>query len=117
MIERIFLLAKSMGHVAAGDEEVLRLLCQQAEAELRGRLREGVTAEDCEPAFRVGAAFLALAGLCAAEREEQFTAGNVSIQRGKKDPLERGLGLRANAWRVMGPYVADDGFAFRGVRG
>ncbi|MEG1858152.1 MAG: hypothetical protein RR216_05375 [Pseudoflavonifractor sp.] len=117
MIERIFALAKALGHVAAGDEETLRLMCQQAQAELTARLRDGVTAEDCEPAFRIGAAFLALAGLNAAEREENFTAGSITVRQGRQSPTERSAELRGQAERVMGPYIVPDGFAFCGVRG
>ena len=121
MTERIFTLAKALGHVGAEDEETLRQLCELAAEELRGRLRRGVTEADCEPAFRIGAAWLALAGLCAggaAEGVESFTAGNLTIrQGGGKVPLERCAGLRRQAEQVMGPYLEDGRFSFRGVPG
>lgn len=118
MTERIFVLAKALGHVGSGDEEVLRVLCELAERELRERLREGVRAEDCEPAFRLGAAWLALAGLCAVERVESFSAGGLTIKQGSgKTPLERSAGLRRQAERVMAPYLEDREFFFLGVRG
>ncbi len=118
MVERIFELAKALGHVGAGDENALRQMCELAQSELRGRLRAAVTAEDCEPAFRLGAAWLALAGLCAGERVESLSAGGLTVRQvGGKTPLERSMGLRQQGERVMAPYLEDREFAFLGVRG
>ncbi len=121
MTEEIFALAKMLGHVGTEEEEGLRRLCPGAEEELRGRLREGITPEDCTPAFCMGAAWLALAGLCAgagAGQAEEFSAGGLTIKRGSgKNLLERSEGLRRQAELIMGPYLEDRGFSFVGVRG
>lgn len=121
MTEEIFELAKTLGRVEPGDEERLRALCASAAEELRGRLRAGVTAQDCAPALRMGAAWLALAALCAgagAGQTEVVSAGGVTIrQEGGKSRLERSQGLRRQGELVMAPYLEDRGFAFSGVRG
>ena len=46
---------------------------------------------------------------------ESFTAGEVSIRR--RDGGERGKALRLQAMQVMRPWLRDEGFVFRGVRG
>lgn len=118
MTERIFELAKALGHVGAGDEDVLRELCVLAEQELSARLREGVSVEGCEAAFRVGAAWLALSGLCVGEAPvESFTAGGLTIKRGSGSPMEHSAALRGQSERVMAPYLKDGSFSFLGVRG
>jgi len=119
--ERILALAKKLGRTAEEDWAALELLCANAEEELTGRLREGVAVEDCESAFVLAAAWLALAGLCVGQTAEEaadFTAGSLTIRRGGgKSPLERGAGLRRQAEQVMGPYLKDREFTFRGVAG
>lgn len=117
MTERIVDLAKTLGQVADEDEAALRVLCALAEEELSRRLRPGVTAQDCEAAFSVGAAWLALAGLCAGEREESVTAGGLSIKRSGASGPERSAELRRQCERVMAPYLRDEAFFFLGVRG
>lgn len=120
MTEKIVELARALGRVEDADLAALEVLCAAAEAELRGRLRPGVKAEDCAPAFVLAAAWTALAGLVVSEPDgvERFSAGDVSIQeRGGGDALERSAALRIQAGQVMGPYLRDEGFAFRGVRG
>ena len=100
-------MAKALGHVTAGQETALEALCQAAETELARRLRPGVSPE-------------ALAGLTAGESAgvERFTAGSVTIQEGGgADAAERSAALRLQAETVLGPYLADRGFAFQGVEG
>ena len=58
-------MARSLGHVDGGQEEALEALCRAAQAELAGRLRPEVRSEDCEDAFILACAWLALAGLAA----------------------------------------------------
>ena len=60
-------MARSLGHVDGGQEEALEALCRAAQAELAGRLRPEVRPEDCEDAFILACAWLALAGLAAGE--------------------------------------------------
>ena len=61
MEEQILAFVELMG--GHGTEELLRPLCQAAEREMAGRLREGLSPEACGPAFPVAAAWLVLAGL------------------------------------------------------
>lgn len=69
-------MARSLGHVDGGQEEALEALCRAAQAELAGRLRPEVRSEDCEDAFILACAWLALAGLAAGETGGgRFTAG------------------------------------------
>ena len=49
---------------------------------------------------------------------ERFTAGSLTIQEGGgADAAERSAALRLQAETVLGPYLADRGFAFQGVEG
>lgn len=95
-------------------DERLELLCVGAAEELKGLLRPDVTAEECGEAFTVAAAWLALDGLDRADAGEvvAFTAGDVSVKKGDK-----GKDLRSGALRLMKPWLRDEGFIFRGVRG
>ena len=113
-------MAKALGRVTESQETALEALCQAAEAELARRLRPGVSPEDCGPAFVLACAWLALAGLAAGESAgvEKFTAGSVTIQEGGgADAAERSAALRLQAETVLGPYLADRGFAFQEVEG
>ena len=108
-------MARSLGHVDGGQEEALEALCRAAQAELAGRLRPEVRSEDCEDAFILACAWLALAGLAAGETGGgRFTAGEVTIQEG--DGAARAA-VRRQAETVRGPWLADRGFAFQGVPG
>ena len=79
------------------------MLCQAAETELAGRLRPGLTPEDCESAWlQAGEAGVA-----------SFTAGNLTIHRTGQGAAE----LTAQAERLMAPYLVDGGFSFQGVAG
>ena len=113
-------MAKALGHVTAGQETALEALCQAAEAELTRRLRPGVSPEDCGSAFVLACAWMALAGLTAGESAgvERFTAGSVTIREADcVQDRERSAALRLQAETVLGPYLADRGFAFQGVEG
>ena len=84
------------------------MLCQAAETELAGRLRPGLTPEDCESAFVPAAAWMVLAWLQAGEAGvASFTAGNLTIHRTGQGAAER----------LMAPYLVDGGFSFQGVAG
>lgn len=118
MTEEVFALAKELGHIGQEDEVALRALCGQAEEELRGRLAENVTEADCSAAFRLGAAWLALSLLCAAQTAggvESFSAGRLTVRYG--GAAQRASVMRLQAEQVMKPYLKDGGFVFRGVRG
>ena len=71
-------MAQALGQVSESQQRVLEALCASAETELTGRLRDGVTPEDCGPAFVLGCAWLALAGLAGG----QYGGGVVVIVPG-----------------------------------
>ena len=114
-MEEIVALAKALGRVPQGQEEVLEALCQAAWEQLAGRLREGVAPEDCGGAFQLACAWTALAGLEAGGGVERFTAGSVSIQTGEGGA--RAAALREQAEAVLVPWLDGGGFHFRGVPG
>ena len=120
MTEEILALALQLGG-REEDEEILRTLCQAAEAELAGRLRTGVSAEDCGEAFPLAAAYWALAGLSAAGQQgtvESFTAGDVTIRQGSGSTAAgQTAALREQAERLLAPWLQDDGFCFQKVMG
>ena len=112
-MEETLELAKSLGRVDPGDSVRLEILCRSAEAELAGRLRPGVKPEDCWEAFSLAAAWLALAGLeRGGEALHRLSAGDLTIQTG-----ESAGGREALAFRALRPWLRDEGFCFRGVRG
>lgn len=113
-------MAQKLGHVGEEELETLEALCQAAEAEVIGRLREGVNPEACGPAYVLGCAWLALAGLAGNEAGRaplHFTAGEVSIQEEGGDATQRAQALRLQAETVLAPYLKDRGFVFQGVEG
>ena len=113
-------LALALGQLGQEEQARLEPLCRAAEAELEGRLRPGVAAADCGGAFPLAAAWLALAGLAAADGAggvQRFSAGDVSVTQSAQGAAQRAEALRRQAEAVLAPYLRDDGFAFRGVRG
>lgn len=118
--EEIVVMAQKLGRVADEDLEILTALCQAAEAEAAARLRDGVTPEDCGQAYVLGCAWLALAAMAAngvGSAPLKFTAGEVSVQEENGDGAQRASALRLQAETVLGPYLQDRGFVFRGVEG
>jgi hypothetical protein len=115
MEERVLELAKSLHPVTDGQAELLATLCRAACRRLDGRLRDGVTANECADAYVTAAVWLALAGLDAQSggTVSRFSAGDVTVEKSGQDPGQ----LEARAWKLMAPYVRDDNFVFRGVRG
>ncbi len=115
MTERVLELVRALG--GAGQEDALGALCAAACGALDRRLREGLTAQDCGDAYPLAAAWLALDWLRGSRGLEGVTAlsaGDISVRReGGGD----GGGLSERAWELMGPFLADEGFAFQGVKG
>lgn len=101
------------------DRTLLEPLCAAAEAAWLGRLREGVTAEDCGEALPCAAAFTAAADLAAGEGgAASFSAGDVSVKLDSgADRAGRAEGLRQAAERLMEPFVLAAGLWARGVEG
>ena len=118
MLEEITAIASELSHATQAEENVLDKLCAAACQELDGKLREGISKEDCEGAFTCAAAWLAAAALASArssgEDVASLRAGDLSVTKRSAAEYER---LRRQAWELMAPYVKDSGFCFRGVRG
>lgn len=117
MTEQVLRLAQALGG-AGQDEETLRALCAAACRTLDRRLRDGVTAEDCQGAYPLAAAWLVLDWLRGSRGLEGITslsAGDISVRReaGGEDASR----LDRRAMELMAPFFRDDGFVFRGVRG
>ena len=108
------------------DAPGLETLCLAAVREYADRLRPGVTAADCAPALISACACAALSGLAAREgtglgEVSAFRIGEVSVSAGTSGKTvsapARADTLRAEAERLMAPYVESRGFAFLGVDG
>ena len=119
MTERILELARGMCG-AEEEDALLEALCHAAETAWRLRLKDGVTTEACGEAFLCAAALSAaadhLAGQCGGS-VESFTAGEISIKRQSGTGNHGSEAMRQAAERLMAPYVVQERFAFKGVRG
>lgn len=118
MTQRIMELARTLGQVSEGEEELLITLCGAAQKELAGSLRDGVTPRDCPEAFALAGAWLVLAGLKisrSAEGPESFTAGDVTVRSGGAE--NKAQLLRRQAKRILSGWTKDEQFAFYGVTG
>ena len=97
------------------DEGVQELLCRCACRRLDSLLAEGVSARDCGESYPLAAAWMVLdwlEGLEAGGEITAVTAGDLTVRRERED----GRRYRA-ALDLMAPYLKDEGFVFRGVRG
>lgn len=121
MLEQIFLLAVAIALPTEAERPLLEALCTAAVDELARRLRPGLTAEDCGETFLCAAAMTAAAGLMSCRSSgdvEQFSAGDVSLRtESGGDSCKAASAMRRHAAGMMGPYWADDDFAFAGVKG
>ena len=118
MQERILTLAAGITGAGGEEQELLAALCAAAERAWVSRLKAGVTAESCQEAFCCAAAFTAAADFVAGSGSgtvESFAAGEISVKTGRG--AERPEALRKSAERLMAPYVTEEDFCFRGVRG
>ncbi|MBD5098484.1 MAG: hypothetical protein HDT35_02860 [Clostridiales bacterium] len=116
MIEQVMELAQALGGAGQG-EDVLRTLCVNACQMLDRRLKDGLTPEDCEGAYPLAAAWLAMDWLRGGQGLEGITslsAGDISVRR---DGASDGGKLSERAMELMAPFLRDDGFVFQGVRG
>lgn len=101
------------GHLSVQQDALLRVLCRVSKTTLEGRLRGGVTPEDCRADFIAAGSLYALAALSEADNTpERFTAGELTVQRGSGSAAANCL--RCQADLMMAPYVRDS-FAFLGV--
>ena len=119
MDERSMALCRAMG-APEDQEELLLPLVQAAQGALTARLKRGIGPEDCGPAFLLASAMLAMESLWEATGQgnavTSFTAGDLSVHMGTGNGGGGG-GLRAQADRLLAPWLADGSFQFRGVRG
>lgn len=116
MTEQVMELVQALGG-AGQDETVLRTLCASACRVLDRRLRDGLTPEDCQGAYPLAAAWLALdwmRGTQGLEGVTALSAGDISIRR---EGTVDGGKLSGRAMELMAPFLKDDGFVFRGVSG
>ena len=116
MTEQVLELLLALGGVGQ-DETVLRTLCESACRSLDGRLKDGLTAEDCGGAYPLAAAWLALEWLRGSQGMDGVTylsAGDLTVRR-EGDEGDEALPRRAR--EIMSPFLRDDGFVFRGVKG
>lgn len=90
---------------------LLSSIVQAVDAEMRTRLRPGVTPEDCSDNFIVAGALLAVSTMRELDRSEisEFTAGTMRLTMAESNSV---LGSIAN--RIMAPWYAE-GIAFCGV--
>lgn len=94
---------------------MLEILCRTAENSLRGKLRDGISPEDCMPDFVASASLYALAALSELDEDmqmDQIRLGDVTLRRGSTNAAA--CCLRYQADQMMAPYVKDS-FAFMGV--
>ncbi len=117
MTEQVMELVQALGG-AGQDEELLRTLSAAACRTLDRRLRDGLGPEDCQGAYPLAAAWLVmdwLRGSRGLEGVTSLTAGDISVRREAGSP--DGGDLTKRAMELMAPYLKDEGFVFRGVRG
>ena len=102
-----------VGQLSAEQDALLRVLCRAAKSTLAGRLRSGITPEDCRADFIAAGSLFALAALSESDGSpERFTAGELTVQRSSDNAAARCL--RGQAELILMPYVRDC-FAFLGV--
>lgn len=116
MTEQIFAQAVLLaGGMDSRQEALLRLLCASAESSLNARLRDGITAADCKADFIAAASLYALAALSEVDdlaQVESFTAGDVTVRKGKASAASACLRYQADL--MISPYTKS-AFTFRGV--
>ena len=97
-----------------GEEKILSVLCAGELGAWRGRLREGVTEEDCGDALTA----METAWEHGSGRVVSFSAGDLSVRETEGQTAEESANaLRRQAERLMAPYARDEGFAFWEVEG
>ena len=103
------------GELTQRQTALLELLCTSNFTALEGRLRSGLTAEDCAADLIAAVSLLALADLGSVGDEEQLdqiTAGDFTIRKRSNDAASNCL--RAQAELMIAPYLKDR-FSFQGV--
>jgi hypothetical protein len=96
---------------------MLEILCRTAENSLRGKLRDGISPEDCMPDFVASASLYALASLGDVEETvqvEEFKAGDLTVRQNRERRDAASNCLQRQADMMILPYLKDR-FCFRGV--
>ena len=116
LTEQIYAHALMMIRDCEADQEaLLRVLCRAAEVSLRGKLRDGITPEDCRADFIAAASLYAVAALTETDdtaQVDQIALGNLTLRRRSKDAAT--CCLRYQAEMLILPY-SKDRIAFMGV--
>lgn len=105
------------GELNARQKQVLESFCMLCVSTLNGRLRDGLTPDDCGDDFITAAALMALAAMDQVAGDapvSQIVAGDFTV---KKDTVSREAAsacLMRQAEQLMAPYLKDR-FAFLGV--
>lgn len=118
MLEQVMELVQALGG-AGQSETLLEAVCAAACRTLDQKLKDGLTPEDCQGAYPLAAAWLAMDWLRSGRGLEGVTAlsaGDISVRRepGSGEGAEK---LSRRAMELMGPYLRDEAFVFRGVSG
>ena len=118
MTQQILALCRAMG-AAQNREELLLPMAQAVEAQLGGRLKEGVAPEDCGTAFPIAAAMMVMDRLSVltngGDGVTSFTAGELTIRREQGGTGRKGLFDQAEG--LLAPWLGDTGFMFQGAEG
>lgn len=116
LTEQVYTQAILMSRQAGdSDGELLKTLCRTAVVSLTGKLRPGLTPEDCKADFIAAASLFALAALAELDDMntlEQVTAGDITLRQKQGNPAAGCL--RYQAQLLMAPYLQDR-FCFQGV--
>ena len=114
MEEQVLKLLKQLRPCSEGDE-LLLLLCGTACSRLKGMLKPDVAVEECGDAFPFAAACLAMEWLADMGESANITslsAGDLTVRR------EAGCrGKKGRALDLLTPWLKDETFIFRGVKG
>lgn len=119
MDQEIMALCRAMG-AAEGREELLLPLARAVRRQLAGRLREGVTQEDCGPAFPLAAAMTVMEKIEEMTGESELSsvsAGELTIKKEGRAAGKTGPSLSQQAEQLLAPWLGDTGFAFQEVQG
>lgn len=118
MTQQILALCRAMG-AAQNREELLLPMAQAVEAQLGGRLKEGVAPEDCGTAFPIAAAMMVMDRLSVltngGDGVTSFTAGELTVRRETGTQGEKSLTRLGE--ELLAPWLGTVGFAFFGVAG
>ena len=121
MQEKILALAAGLTGAGEEEQELLCALCAAAAQMWGGRLRPGLTPEECGEVFACAVAFTAAADLAGGAGEtdiSSFSAGEISVKKASAAQRSGAAKmLRQTAERLMAPFAEAEDFCFRGVRG